>query len=471
VNLRNLDVGFTPTLLKVGGERVIVLGSFEFCRFEPYLMTGYDPTLKPNLAQSAPHSAASISAIQPIGSSEPQAPGEPGFADLLAQAEQPPRPVTPPVNRWQTTNFLTMPAAPQTRWPWLHPDLKRELDTSIIGWQSITDSLKAVVPAVEQIVETVTSTAVASVDRLSEAFLSTLQPMALADYPRPAGDNGMGVHWIPTVRQTPAEIDHFVEEAKTLGMKWVLFLNEGTDSSANDYLVKKLTQAGIEPMMRIYTPGLTPIAGDLQALVRHYRELGVRYFQLYNEPNLMVETGGQFPDVEHYLELWVPAAKEIIAAGGLPGFGALSPQGEMDDRDFLRQALAGLEQRGLLGLLNRSWLSMHNYTGPRALDDPNGFMRFRQYNAIIESVLGRSIPIIGTEGGTHITEHVSEAQQVDMVTGAYKYMRERREPWNFAYTYWILANGHDPTWDEHALIRRDGPTALAQALKRMASNS
>jgi hypothetical protein len=56
-----------------------------------------------------------------------------------------------------------------------------------------------------------------------------------------------------------------------------------------------------------------------------------------------------------------------------------------------------------------------------------------------------------------------------MVTDAYKYM-ENREPYNFAYTYWILANGPDPAWEEHALIRKDGPTALAQALKNTASN-
>jgi hypothetical protein len=109
---------------------------------------------------------------------------------------------------------------------------------------------------------------------------------------------------------------------------------------------------------------------------------------------------------------------------------------------------------------------MHNYTGPRPLNDPDGFLRFQQYNQIIESTLGRSIPIIGTEGGTHISPHVTEAQQIDMVTNAYKYMKHR-EPYNFAYTYWILANGHDPAWNEHALIRPEGPTALAKALKNL----
>jgi hypothetical protein len=111
---------------------------------------------------------------------------------------------------------------------------------------------------------------------------------------------------------------------------------------------------------------------------------------------------------------------------------------------------------------------MHDYTGPRPLNDPDGFMRFKQYESIIQTTLGRPLPIIGTEGGTHITQQVSEQKQVEMVTGAYNYMRHR-EPYNFAYTYWIIANGHDKAWDEHALLRPEGPTALAQALKKMNS--
>jgi hypothetical protein len=113
-------------------------------------------------------------------------------------------------------------------------------------------------------------------------------------------------------------------------------------------------------------------------------------------------------------------------------------------------------------------LAIHNYTGPRPLNDPDGFLRFRQYDAIVRAALGRSLPVIGTEGGTHVSNFVSEADQIAMMTGAYDYMRNR-EPFNFAYTYWIIANGHDHAWDDHALIRADGPTALAQALKAQAA--
>lgn len=378
------------------------------------------------------------------------------FTQTLTKAQQNVtiRPSSMPTNRWRNRSFLTNRATVrQVAWPWTYSNLSQPLEAAAA---KLERSIEAITP-LQHILQP-----------LTEAAWKSAGTLSLVDYPHPPGDNGKGIHWIPTVNQTPEVVDRFVDEAVAMGMKWVVFLNEGTDTENNDYLVKKLTKAGIEPIMRVYTPGLVPIEGDLKEMVRHYTKLGVHYFQLYNEPNLMVETGGQFPSVDRYLDLWVPAAQDIIEAGGLPGFGALSPQGEMDDREFLQQALKRLKARGQADMLGHSWLSMHNYTGPRPMNDPDGFLRFQQYNAIIQSVLGRSIPIIGTEGGTHITEHVSEEKQISMVTSAYNYMRQR-EPYNFAYTYWIIANGHDSAWDEHALFRSDGPTALAQTLKDIAS--
>jgi len=300
------------------------------------------------------------------------------------------------------------------------------------------------------------------------------KPLAIEEYPRPAADNGWGMHWIPTVSSPPDVVDRYVREAQEMGMKWMVVLNEGTQIGANDYLVSQLVQNGIMPVMRIYTPGLAPIAGDIEAVVRHYKQLGVSYFQLYNEPNLRLENDGAAPDVNRYLDVWIPAAKQVVAAGGLPGFGALSPQGEVDDRDYLERALRGLRERGEEWLLDRGWLSMHNYAGNLPLDNPDGFLRFRQYADILKQELGRIIPIVGTEAGTYVNEQVDEAKQVDLVSGAYRYMASQAEPYTFAYTYWILANqaggGHDQSFEWQALFKRDGwVSPLVDALKRLAT--
>jgi len=296
------------------------------------------------------------------------------------------------------------------------------------------------------------------------------QPLSLDAYPRPASDNGWGMHWIPTLYSSPEVVDRFVAELKRMGIKWTVLLNNGTDIGANDYLVQRLSQNGIMPVMRIYTPGLVPIAGDLEAMVRHYRELGVSYFQLYNEPNLELENGGQQPDVNRYLDLWIPAAKRVLAAGGLPGFGALSPNGEFEDCQFLRDALEELKERGEEWVLDRGWLSMHNYAGALPMEHPDGFLRFRRYAQILRDHLGRLIPIIGTEAGSYVTEELDQPRQVDLVTGAYRYMETQREPYNFAYTYWIVANreggGKDNEFEWQALFKPGGwISPLVKALK------
>ncbi len=381
-------------------------------------------------------------------------PGGSNFAQALAQAQQPrPMPALPPTSRWNRLSFLATTHAPKMRFPFTRSQMI---------------AANAAAPVVSLPPLHAASAPFAVQKTAAVASMAASQPMALTDYPHPPGDNGRGIHWIPTVSQSKETVDKYVKEAVNMGMKWVVFLNDGANIGANDYLVKKLTAAGIEPVMRIYSPGVTPISGDVQSMVKHYVDMGVHYFQIYNEPNLQVETGGKPADVAQYVNLWSDVAEKVIAGGGLPGFGALSPQGETDDREFLRQALQMLKRTGKLHLLDKGWLAMHNYTGPRPLNDPNGFLRFQQYNDIIRQTLGRPLPIIGTEGGTHISPLVSTEKQINMVTGAYKYMLHR-EPYNFAYTYWIIANGHDPAWDAQALFKKDGSaTPLAQALKAMA---
>ncbi len=392
----------------------------------------------------------------PPPSNRATAPNGSSFAHALAQAQQPrTMPMLPPTSRWSSLSFLAMTNAPRMRFPFT---------------QSQMVAANTAAPIVSLLPTHAASTTFSVQKAAAVASTASSQPMALTDYPHPPADNGRGIHWIPTVSQSKETVDKYVKEAVDMGMKWVVFLNDGANIGANDYLVQKLTAAGIEPVMRIYSSGVVPISGDVQSMVKHYVDMGVHYFQIYNEPNLQVETGGKPANVKQYVHLWSNIAEKVIAGGGLPGFGALSPQGEMDDREFLRQALQTLKNTGKLHLLDKGWLAMHNYTGPRPLNDPNGFLRFKQYNDIIRQTLGRPLPIIGTEGGTHISPLVSTEQQINMVTGAYKYMLHR-EPYNFAYTYWIIANGHDPAWDAHALFKDDGATPLAQALKAMAGGT
>lgn len=275
----------------------------------------------------------------------------------------------------------------------------------------------------------------------------------LAAFPRPPGDNGWGMHWIPTVKQEPAVVDRFVAEVVRMHIKWVVFLNDGTNVGDNDYLVRRLTANNIMPVMRLYRSTITPYDGDLGAVVRHYRSLGVYYFQLYNEPNVNVENHQGFANPNHYAAVWADAAREVIANGGLPGLGALSPGGAYDHYQFLDRTLRALEYNGDDQLLNRAWLSVHNYHGTRPYDDPDGFLLFRKYDAIVRSHLLRSMPMIGTEGGTYSD---SEETVRNFLTYQYTYMRDA-EPYFMAFSYWLLANrlggSHDDRWEYQTLFR------------------
>ncbi|MHB1416993.1 MAG: hypothetical protein ACYC1C_17230 [Chloroflexota bacterium] len=319
--------------------------------------------------------------------------------------------------------------------------------------------------------------AVQAASPLREAAQS--HPMSLAEFPRPVGDNGRGMHWIPTTYQSPEVVDRFVNELKEMKIKWAVFLNDDTQVGANDYLVSKLVDAGIMPVMRVYTPEGSPIKGDLTALVKHYLPLGVKYYQLYNEPNLAVENEGRQPDVQRYLDLWIPAAKEVAEAGGLPGFGALAPGGDADDLQFLKDALTSISRRGEGASLDKAWLSMHNYMFNRPLDyndDSNGFSKFRWYDDLVRAQLGRSMPIIGTEGGSQVGANndgslppLGEGDLEQRLLGAYDRVAQGAEPYNFAYTYWLIANeeggGSDPAFSHQALFRSDGTSPLVAALK------
>lgn len=272
-------------------------------------------------------------------------------------------------------------------------------------------------------------------------------------FPRPRGDNGWGMHWIPTVKQDPAVVDRFVDELVRMHIKWAVILNDGTNINDNDYLVDRLVSSGIMPVMRVYRSTITPHDGDLGALVRHYRARGVYYFQLYNEPNVNVENHQGFANPNHYARTWADEAKQVIANGGLPGIGALSPGGAYDHYDFLDRTLRIMKYNGDEGLLNWAWLSVHNYHGTRAYDDPHGFLLFRNYDEIVRAHLHRSLPMIGTEGGSYSDDPQTVTR---LLRFQYNYM-ENAEPYFLVFSYWNLANraggSWDGTWEWQALFR------------------
>ena len=78
-------------------------------------------------------------------------------------------------------------------------------------------------------------------------------PLPLSSFPRPANDNGRGLHWFPTTFQTRAVVDRFIPELKAMKIRWLVVLQGMDDWNmiANDYLIDRLNAEGIMVVMRI----------------------------------------------------------------------------------------------------------------------------------------------------------------------------------------------------------------------------
>lgn len=291
-------------------------------------------------------------------------------------------------------------------------------------------------------------------------------PLPLSAYPRPPRDNGLGIHWSTQIYGAPPEVvDYFVAELAAMGVRWVKFLNDGTDGRHNDYLIKRLVEQGIMPVMRIYFRCNRALDLDsLRRLVDYYRPRGVFYYELFNEPEIPGEPGGwcngEQPDPERLLDIWLPAARVIQQGGGFPSVPSLFPPSVKDPKwqeSFFVRFFRGIKRRGETSVLYRSWGAVHNYflnhpvdypydevnlTGrpltpeeiaaagltpaevqaineararsrqPRPEDgyyvgstideDPFGFLSFIAYRNLFYQIFGFEIPLISTEGGATV---------------------------------------------------------------------
>ena len=102
--------------------------------------------------------------------------------------------------------------------------------------------------------------------------------MDLHEYPRPANDTGLGIHWTVGFASTigMGKIrDFWIPELKAMGVKWVKIFNH---DGAIDF-AELLLAEGFMPIVRIHRPSPYPRVFDIREIV-HIDALiraGVRY--------------------------------------------------------------------------------------------------------------------------------------------------------------------------------------------------
>lgn len=309
----------------------------------------------------------------------------------------------------------------------------------------------------------------------------------IAAFPRPKDDNGRGIHWFPTCSQSRETVDRFVDEVRAMHIKWVLFMNPGSDAQANRYLVERLVASGIMPVMRLYYDNDIKNRRDgaelarVREMVRSYGALGVRYFQHLNEPNLDCEWGGRdgFPPdhIARFCDAWIPVAQAIADAGGIPGlpgpaFGWIDRDGRhRTGEEYLKELLAELLRRGAKPLLARSFFALHNYATnrdprPGLANGRDGFWEFRAYREILKGA-GLEMPMIGGEGGTRPEDVGGDQGKItEWTLFSYRFMKDAPE-YLFCFSPWLLSAPEGNEWLKHAWIKPDGSRfPIVEAMKR-----
>ncbi|MBU1748284.1 MAG: hypothetical protein KKA73_11400 [Chloroflexi bacterium] len=326
-------------------------------------------------------------------------------------------------------------------------------------------------------------TATLQIASLPPAAQRQIYQVDLARWPRPTGDNGRGLHWFPTTRQSRDVVDRYVPELVAMHIKWVVILNGlgEWDIYANDYLVTQLRQAGIMPILRIVAPVGPLEPAVVRGIVRHYRLLGVYYYQVFNEPNLHDQWAVPEPhSPARFVDYWLPAAQVIVDERALAGLAPLAPGGDLSDYAFLRGCLADLTARNVWGVLSRTWIGLHNYTfgvpPPEGyVTDDQGFARYRRYNAIVVATLGESRPILSVEAGPAPADGrwnpdpaATPAVQAEWVLAAYAHMR-RAPAYFFCHSPWLIGNkvggGKDERWEPIAWFKEGAAMPVVARLK------
>jgi hypothetical protein len=271
---------------------------------------------------------------------------------------------------------------------------------------------------------------------------SSSHSISLGQYPKPSRSDRTGVlNWVSDTPPDGKELDRLIGEARERKAGWVTFVANPDRIDEYDDFADRLTEAGIQPIARIEDPYGDLPPEDVTALVKDLRGNGVRYFQLFDGPNVATETPDDKVDVKDYADRWLAAAKAVVAEGGLPGIGALAPKGDYDEHGFMRQFLSAVKERGGTDVLGQAWLALRgDQPGATASSDDTDRLADRAtwFDRVSRQALGRSLPILATQdppapaerltAETRDTSQASQFEQADRTL----HERQRKLPALFA---------------------------------------
>lgn len=232
----------------------------------------------------------------------------------------------------------------------------------------------------------------------------TLTPENIArlrTFPRPANDNGRGLHFCIDLRD--ANIAWTVDNLLSINARWTLIYAQ--DENQISRAARACWNAGIMPVVRIgkkINEGFDPVP-----YVNALKAIGAPpYVQIFNEPSDDREwRGDDLP--ENWLGIfgrnWAGQAARVFDAGGYPGLQVL-------EKEELDAAIDAVAAQGRTDLWQRAFFCTHNYganhppnypydLGKTVFDDFYMVLSFLAFAKWMQERIGFVLPIIGGEGG------------------------------------------------------------------------
>ena len=315
--------------------------------------------------------------------------------------------------------------------------------------------------------------------------------MKLNEYPRPAGDTGIGFNFCTDESQyRDDEIRFWIDELVQLGASW-LVLPSTLEQAVPSAFLRELIAHDIEPVIRIVIRPIRAIdPSAFSELCREYASQGVHYLHVYQEPNLATEwTAADWclPGLpRRFSDLLVPALGQIAEAGLFPLVSPLAPGGHYWDLTFLEQLLKDVAKQAPGTVVDRLGICVHNYAsnlplewgqgGPRCwplarpyttppeYEDHQGFRLYEWYDAIVRRRLGDSFPLIAGETGLvpGTQNHagfppIGDALHAERSAKIARMALDDELPeYLFNVAFWTLNAGKSDPVDYHAWYKRDG---------------
>lgn len=347
--------------------------------------------------------------------------------------------------------------------------------------------------------------------------------MNLTDYPRPVDGSHRGIHWSPSVfHPTGSTLHWWIEELQAMHIHWVKLLDNGGGSSR--HVCRALLENDIIPIVRIYRPRPNPgtLSEQGKETISELVQLGVKYFECNNEPNLPVEwqegewqSGGR---PELVMQNWLQDAEAIIARGGYPAFPALAQSGTQTESGSIPwyvNAFQWLDDHAHNEAFNvfdnGAWIAAHDVVldhcyrdddddgewhfeypydpicqqdqpGKTIMDDDNSLIGHRVPAKLLQEHFNLQIPVISTEGGVFVPKGgwqqwdprypgYNYEGQAERTVAMFEWLRVNGEDYFFAMCPWLIASekmGHiDPAWMEDAWYRMDRELPVIAAVKEM----